>query len=218
MQGAPEPRPVSKDGTRVRSEPYSPKCVEDETREVRKDHSFGVCAAPLLANTIISSLSRPPLIPLEDRRIGFSLVLPRPDAPGTPPPRLSYVQIGIPAELYISTIMPDDMGISSPAPWPIGVGRCRLSRQRELPLHGVLMEVRRHSRGAKVFTCVGVRKVRWGCRRGRRAGICLPPNPLTMSLRKCAPCCQGSRLDPRGRRPGVGCDSSRQARVCVHRA
>ena len=30
-------------------------------------------------------------------------------------PRLSYVQIGTPAELYIRNIIPDDMGIPSPA-------------------------------------------------------------------------------------------------------
>jgi hypothetical protein len=52
-----------------------------------------------------------------------AFAMPRPDAPGTPHLRLSYVQIGTPAELYIRNIIPDDMGIPSPAsPGPIGVG------------------------------------------------------------------------------------------------
>jgi hypothetical protein len=34
VQGAPELRPVSKDRTRVRSEPYSPECVEGAFCEV----------------------------------------------------------------------------------------------------------------------------------------------------------------------------------------
>ena len=39
----------------------------------------GMCLG-VLGSTISSSLSRPPLIPLEDQRTGFSLALPRPDA------------------------------------------------------------------------------------------------------------------------------------------
>jgi hypothetical protein len=81
--------------------------VEDEFREVRKDHSFGVCAAALLGNTIRSFLSRTRLIPLRGTA-GFSLAR-------TPAYAVSYVLIGTPTEQYIRNMIPDDMGIPSPA-------------------------------------------------------------------------------------------------------
>lgn len=52
---------------------YSPECVEGGFAEVREDHSFEVCAAAPLCNTISSLLSRPPLTPLEEQRTGFSI-------------------------------------------------------------------------------------------------------------------------------------------------
>src|SRR5215208_1252061 len=78
---------------------YSPKCLEVEFSEVRKDHSFGACAPVPLGNTIRSLLSRVLLIPLRGTA-GFSLAYPRSYAAGW-----SYVQIsGIVA--YIRNIIP----------------------------------------------------------------------------------------------------------------
>ena len=66
--------------------PINAKCVEGGCSEVRKDHSFGVCAPAPLGTIIRLSLSRTPSeIPLP-RAPGFSLAC-------APVPAVSYVRI-----------------------------------------------------------------------------------------------------------------------------